>query len=72
MPRKIDWPWNTISVILDAEPRFTTSRRHLEEKAPQIVTTLCRSANLFAVREQSGMIVAGGVIYPRLGVLVGR
>jgi DeoR family fructose operon transcriptional repressor len=45
--------------------------RHLEEKSPQIVTNSLPVANLFASANKVEVILAGGVIYPRLGVLVG-
>jgi DeoR/GlpR family transcriptional regulator of sugar metabolism len=45
--------------------------QHLEEKAPQIVTNSLPVANLFASANKVEVIMSGGVIYPRLGVLVG-
>ena len=59
------------SVILDAGTTVYHVARHLEEKAPQIVTNSLPVANLFASANQVEVILAGGVIYPRLGVLVG-
>ena len=59
------------SVILDAGTTVFHVARHLEEKAPQIVTNSLPVANLFASANRVEVIVAGGVIYPRLGVLVG-
>src|SRR5208282_1460391 len=43
----------------------------LGEKAPQILTNSLPVANLFASAGQVEVILSGGVIYPRLGVLVG-
>jgi len=59
------------SVILDAGTTVFHVARHLEEKAPQIVTNSLPVANLFASANKVEVILAGGVIYPRLGVLVG-
>ena len=59
------------SVILDAGTTVYHVARHLEEKAPQIVTNSLPVANLFASVNKVEVILAGGVIYPRLGVLVG-
>jgi len=59
------------SVILDAGTTVYHVARHLEEKAPQIVTNSLPVANLFASASKVEVILAGGVIYPRLGVLVG-
>jgi len=59
------------SVILDAGTTIFHVARHLEEKAPQIVTNSLPVANLFASANRVEVILAGGVIYPRLGVLVG-
>jgi DeoR/GlpR family transcriptional regulator of sugar metabolism len=59
------------SVILDAGTTIYHVARHLEEKAPQIVTNSLPVANLFASASRVEVILAGGVIYPRLGVLVG-
>jgi len=60
-----------INVILDAGTTVYHVARHLEEKAPQIVTNSLPVANLFASANKVEVILAGGVIYPRLGVLVG-
>ena len=59
------------SVILDAGTTVYHVARHLEEKAPQIMTNSLPVANLFASASQVEVILSGGVIYPRLGVLVG-
>lgn len=59
------------SVILDAGTTVYHVARYLEEKAPQIVTNSLPIANLYASAAKVEVILAGGVIYPRLGVLVG-
>lgn len=59
------------SVILDAGTTIFHVARHLEEKSLQIVTNSLPVANLFASANKTEVIIAGGVIYPRLGVLVG-
>jgi DeoR/GlpR family transcriptional regulator of sugar metabolism len=59
------------SVILDAGTTVHHVARHLGDKAPQILTNSLPVANLFASANQVEVILAGGVIYPRLGVLVG-
>ena len=59
------------SVILDAGTTVYHAARHLEEKDPQIVTNSLPVANLFASATRVEVILTGGVIYPRLGVLVG-
>lgn len=59
------------SVIIDAGTTAYHAARHLEEKAPQIVTNSLPVANLYASANRVEVILAGGVIYPRLGVLVG-
>jgi DeoR family fructose operon transcriptional repressor len=59
------------SVILDAGTTIYHVAKHLEEKTLQIVTNSLPVANLFASSNRTEVILAGGVIYPRLGVLVG-
>ena len=59
------------SVILDAGTTVYHVARHLEAHATQIVTHSLPVANLFASASRVEVILAGGVIYPRLGVLVG-
>jgi len=60
------------SVIMDAGTTVYHVARHLESKQPQIVTNSLPVANLFASANKLEVVVSGGVIYPRLGVLVGR
>ena len=59
------------SVIIDAGTTVYHVARHLESKAPQIITNSLPVANLFAAANRVEVVVSGGVIYPRLGVLVG-
>ncbi len=59
------------SIIIDAGTTVYHAARHLESKAPQIITNSLPVANLFASANRLEVVVSGGVIYPRLGVLVG-
>jgi DeoR family transcriptional regulator, fructose operon transcriptional repressor len=59
------------SVIIDAGTTVYHVARYLEEKTPQIITNSLPVANLFAAANRLEVVVSGGVIYPRLGVLVG-
>lgn len=59
------------SVIIDAGTTTYHVARHLESKRPQIITNSLPVANLFASANLLEVLVSGGVIYPRLGVLVG-
>jgi DeoR/GlpR family transcriptional regulator of sugar metabolism len=59
------------SVILDAGTTVYHVARYLENKTPQIITNSLPIANLFAAANKLEVVVSGGVIYPRLGVLVG-
>jgi DeoR/GlpR family transcriptional regulator of sugar metabolism len=59
------------SVIIDAGTTVYHVARHLVDKAQMIVTNSLPTANLFASASRVEVVVSGGVIYPRLGVLVG-
>ena len=59
------------SLIVDAGTTTYHVARHLEHKTIQIITNSLPVANLFASASRVEVIVSGGVIYPRLGVLVG-
>ena len=59
------------TVIVDAGTTAYHVARHLESKAPQIITNSLPVANLFSAANKLEVVVSGGVIYPRLGVLVG-
>lgn len=59
------------TLILDAGTTVFHVARHLEDKAPHIITNSLPVANLFAASNRLEVVLSGGVIYPRLGVLVG-
>ncbi len=59
------------SVIIDAGTTCYHVARHLDDKPLQIVTNSLPVANLFSASTQVELVSSGGVIYPRLGVLVG-
>jgi DeoR family fructose operon transcriptional repressor len=59
------------TVIIDAGTTVYHVARYLENKSLQIVTNSLPVANLFGSSHKVEVIVSGGVIYPRLGVLVG-
>jgi len=59
------------SVIIDAGTTAYHAARYLEEKTPHIITNSLPVANFFAGANRLEVVVSGGVIYPRLGVLVG-
>ena len=59
------------SVIIDAGTTAYHVARYLEPKSPQVITNSLPVANLFASANRLEVVVSGGVIYPRLGVLVG-
>ena len=59
------------TVIMDAGTTVYHVARYLEPRAPQIITNSLPVANLFASANRLEVVVSGGVIYPRPGVLVG-
>jgi len=59
------------TVIVDAGTTCFHVARHLEAKSPHIVTNSLPVANAFSSSAKTEVLVTGGVIYPRLGVLVG-
>lgn len=59
------------TIIIDAGTTVYHVARYLESKSPQLITNSLPVANLFASSNRSEVVVSGGVIYPRLGVLVG-
>jgi DeoR family transcriptional regulator, fructose operon transcriptional repressor len=59
------------SIIIDVGTTTYHVARHLESKSPQIITNSLPVANMFASANRLEVIVSGGAIYPRLGVLVG-
>jgi DeoR/GlpR family transcriptional regulator of sugar metabolism len=59
------------TVIIDAGTTAYHVAKNLEPKQPQIITNSLPVANFFAATNRVELILSGGVIYPRLGVLVG-
>jgi DeoR/GlpR family transcriptional regulator of sugar metabolism len=59
------------SVIIDAGTTVYHVAKNLEDKSPQIITNSLPVANLFASATRVELVLSGGVLYPRLGVLVG-
>ena len=59
------------TVIIDAGTTCYHVARYLESKNPHIVTNSLPVANLFSAAPKLEVVISGGVIYPRLGVLVG-
>lgn len=59
------------TVIMDAGSTVYHVAKYLEAKTPHIVTNSLPVANHYAANHQVEVIVSGGVIYPRLGVMVG-
>lgn len=61
------------SVIIDAGTTAFQVARELQkqDKAVHVITNSLPVANLFASTTDSEVIVSGGIIYPKLGVLVG-
>ena len=59
------------SVIIDAGTTTYHVARQLESKTPQIITNSLPVANHFGSNQRVEVVVSGGVVYPRLGVLVG-
>ena len=59
------------SIIMEAGTTVFHVARHLVDKPIQIITNSLPVANLFTSSNRTEVVVSGGVIYPRLGVLVG-
>ncbi len=59
------------SVIIDVGTTAFHVARLLEPKKPQIITNSLPVANLFASSNMVELVLTGGVIYPRIGVLMG-
>ena len=58
-------------VICDTGTTVYEAARRLGDKMPQILTNSLPVANLYASSAGVELIVSGGVLYPRLGALVG-
>ena len=56
---------------MDAGTTVFHVARYVEDKTPHIITNSLPVANLFAGANRLEVVLSGGVIYPRLGVLVG-
>lgn len=59
------------TVILDAGSTVFHVAQFIEDKLAHIVTNSLPVANLYAGTSRLEVVLSGGVIYPRLGVLVG-
>jgi DeoR/GlpR family transcriptional regulator of sugar metabolism len=59
------------TVIIDGGTTCYHVARHLGEKVGQFITNSLPVANLFAGSSRHEILVSGGVVYPRLGALVG-
>jgi len=59
------------TVIVDAGTTCAHVAQHLEAKSPHIITNSLPVANTLSSSAKLEVVVTGGVIYPRLGVLVG-
>jgi DeoR family transcriptional regulator, fructose operon transcriptional repressor len=59
------------TVIMDAGTTVYHVANQLQDRNLQIVTNSLPVANLFIAAQRTEVVVSGGVIYPRLGVLVG-
>jgi len=59
------------SIIMDAGTTVFHVARHLQNQTLQIITNSLPIANLYSSAGPVETVVTGGVIYPRLGVLVG-
>jgi DeoR/GlpR family transcriptional regulator of sugar metabolism len=59
------------TTILDAGSTVYHVAAHLGEKSPPIITNSLPITNLFSGNNLTEVVVTGGIIYPRLEVLVG-
>lgn len=60
------------NIFLDAGSTVFEVARKLEDKKPHIITNSLSIANFYASHREIEVVVTGGVIYPRLQVLVGE
>ena len=58
-------------VTINAGTTCFHAATHLMDKAGQVITNSLPIANLFAGSSRQEVLVSGGIIYPRLGVLLG-
>ena len=59
------------NVIVDSGSTCFHVARHLRDDVAQVITNSLPIANLFSGLSRQEVLVSGGIIYPRLGVLVG-
>src|SRR5687767_10233391 len=59
------------NVIIDSGTTCFHVAKHLDEKVAQVITNSLPIANLFSSSNRHEVHLSGGVIYPRLGTLVG-
>ena len=59
------------NVIIDSGTTCYHVARHLGETVAQVITNSLPVANLYSGASRQEVLVSGGIIYPRLGVLVG-
>jgi DeoR/GlpR family transcriptional regulator of sugar metabolism len=59
------------TVVVDSGTTCFHVAKHLGEKVGQIITNSLPVANLFSGSSRHEILVSGGVVYPRLGALVG-
>jgi DeoR/GlpR family transcriptional regulator of sugar metabolism len=59
------------NVIIDSGSTCFHVAKHLDDKVAQIITNSLPVANLFSASNRHEVHLSGGVIYPRLGTLVG-
>ena len=59
------------TVIIDGGTTCYHVARHLGDSVAQVITNSLPVANLFSGSSRLEVLLAGGIIYPRLGVLVG-
>jgi DeoR family transcriptional regulator, fructose operon transcriptional repressor len=59
------------SVMIDVGTTVYHAAKYLENKSLQIITNSLPVANLFSAAQRTEVVITGGVIYPRVGALVG-
>ena len=59
------------NVIIDSGTTCFHVAEHLDDKVAQVITNSLPVANLFSASNRHEVHLSGGVIYPRLGTLVG-
>jgi DeoR/GlpR family transcriptional regulator of sugar metabolism len=59
------------TIVVDSGTTCFHAAKHLGEIVGQIITNSLPVANLFAGSSRHEILVSGGVVYPRLGALVG-